>query len=465
MKKIALSACLLFLGVISAYGQAIHITSPAAGASWCRGQSYTITWTSAGAVGANVRIRLMQGTAAVQEITLATANDGSFDWPVPAATAPGSYTVRVRSKENATVDESAAFTIAACASGPVIIKQIPKFERSPVALLIPPQLRIMTLTIDQQRGTLHFGAKNLGGPMKNDAKVLFSLDGAPIAQFNWSKAGPAFELTRAVLAESNPEPFHQCTSLGSHGFAVGFAIQSPDIQGGNPSGLSSMAYYYVNQDLAVSGFNWDPSGKLTFSVGNMGKCPSFAWTYRLYRNNQLAETSPRFGSLKPGEWNTLTAAMQMPANAGGSCLFKVEVVPETPGLEMRMDNNSFEIRAVPAAARPIVLTNIQFLGEVKWWDNIPKANDEYYRLVYTLTNPESKALPQGYTTCKTYIDGALVDTRTFPIAFDPGQELVLLHDYGYPSWPILPYGIHEVGVEFSICSGYVKKKMMRPPQG
>ncbi|HEX7502044.1 MAG TPA: GPI anchored serine-threonine rich family protein [Acidobacteriota bacterium] len=129
MKKSVLSACLLFLGVIPAYAQTIHVTSPAAGASWCRGQSNTITWTSTGAVGTAVRIRLMRGTAAVQEITLDTANDGSFDWPVPAATAPGSYTVRVRSKENATVGESAAFTIAACGSGPPVAKKAPVFDR------------------------------------------------------------------------------------------------------------------------------------------------------------------------------------------------------------------------------------------------------------------------------------------------------------------------------------------------
>jgi hypothetical protein len=465
MKKTILCASLIFLGAITAYGQSIAVTSPAAGASWCRGKSYTITWTSTGAVGATVRIRLMQGATALQEITLDTANDGSFDWPIPATTAPGNYMVRVRSKENTTLDDSAAFTIADCGSGPVVIKQIPKLERPPVGLLIPPQFRLTTLTIDQERGTCHVAAKNLGGPMKNDAKVLFSLDGSPIAQLNWSKASPTFELTRVILAESNPEPFRQCTHLGSHGFAVGFAIQSPDIQGANPSGLSSMAYYYVNQDLAVSGFNWATSGKLTFNVGNMGKCPSNAWTYRLYRMNQLVETSPRFGSIKPGVWNTMTAATQMAANAGGSCLFKIEVVPETPGLEKRMDNNSYEIRAVPATALPIVITNIQVAGEVKWWDNIPKAHDEYYRLVYTLTNPELKACPLIHTTCKTYIDGGLVDTQTFPVAFDPGQQVVLLHDYGFPNWPILPYGIHEVSVEFSICSGPLKKKMTRPPQG
>ncbi len=465
MKKIVLGASLVILGAIAAFGQSIVVTSPAAGVPWCRGKSYAITWTSTGAVGATVRIRLMQGTAAIQEIALDTANDGSYDWTIPATTPPGSYTVRVRSLQNTTRGDSGALAITDCGSGPAVIRQIPKFERPPVGLLIPPQLRVTSLTIDQERGILHFEAKNLGGPMKNDAKVLFSLDGSPIAEMNWSKSSPTYALTRVILAPSNPEPFRQCTHLGSHGFAVGFAIQSPDIQGANPSGLSSMAYYYVNQDLAVSGFNWAPSGKLTFNVGNMGKCPSLAWSYRLYKMNQLVETSPRYGSLKAGDWNTMTANYQMPANAGGSCLFKVEVVPDTPGLEKRMDNNSYEIRVVPGAARPIVISNIQLAGEVKWWDNIPKTHDEYYRLVYTLTNPELKAVPLGYTTCKTYIDGALVETQTFPVSFDPGQEVVLLHDYGFPNWPIVPYGIHEVGVEFSICSGFLKKKIIRPPQG
>ena len=118
MRKSTWIAIGIILGASLLAGQTIRITSPAIGADWCRGQSYTITWTSTGAVGASVRIRLMQGATAIQEITLNTRNSGTFAWPILASTPEGNYTVRVRSLENATMSDSAAFQISSCVTPP-----------------------------------------------------------------------------------------------------------------------------------------------------------------------------------------------------------------------------------------------------------------------------------------------------------------------------------------------------------
>jgi len=118
MKKVIWMAALFILGASLASGQTIRISSPAAGTNWCRGQSCPINWTSIGAVGATVRIRLMQGSTAVQEITLSTRNSGSFPWTIPAGTPVGDYTVRVRSGENPTLGETGVFHISNCSTPP-----------------------------------------------------------------------------------------------------------------------------------------------------------------------------------------------------------------------------------------------------------------------------------------------------------------------------------------------------------
>jgi hypothetical protein len=465
MKKTLISACLLLAGITSAYGQKIHITSPAAGASWCRGQSYSITWTSTGAVGASVRIRLMQGTAAVQEITLDTANDGSFDWPVPATTAPGSYSVRVRSKENSTLDDSAAFAIAACGSGPVVVKQLPKFERPPVGLLIPPLLRITDFQVNQAQGTLTFNAKNFGGPMKQDAQVIFTLDDAQIAQYKWDKGSASIGFTRPIFWESNPESLRRCNRLGGHTFNVKLEIQSPENQGAGYAETHQTRSYTAYADLAVTGVYADAAGKLNFAVGNIGECPTCSWSYNFYVMNQLVEPSPtHFGILAPGQWASAGVTKQFSPQDLQHILLKFVVTPDCTASEKNTANNTYEASTV-APGLKVVISDIRFAGEVQWGEAIPKASDEYYRLIYTLKSIDNKAIPLCYATCKTFIDGGLVNTQTFPIEFDPLQEIVLLHDAGFPKWPVLPYGIHEVGVEISICSGYVKKKMIRPPQG
>ncbi len=102
------------MGMLSA--ATITVTNPHSGDTWKKGSTYNITWTKYGRYGsmdANVKIRLYNpaGTKKILEISNSTANDGNFSWPVPNSVANGSYVVRVRTLDNAVLDDSNEFKI------------------------------------------------------------------------------------------------------------------------------------------------------------------------------------------------------------------------------------------------------------------------------------------------------------------------------------------------------------------
>jgi hypothetical protein len=76
----------------------LTVTDPNGGESWARSSAHTITWTSTGTVGANVKIELLKGGAFYYEITSSTPNDGSFGGTIPAGTPVGNdYRIRITS--------------------------------------------------------------------------------------------------------------------------------------------------------------------------------------------------------------------------------------------------------------------------------------------------------------------------------------------------------------------------------
>lgn len=91
---------------------AILVTSPAPGAQLQKGQSCPIAWSKVGTQNAEVRILLYKGTSLTLTISARTANDGAFDWTVPAALAKGSgYVIRVKTVDNLVKGDSGAFSI------------------------------------------------------------------------------------------------------------------------------------------------------------------------------------------------------------------------------------------------------------------------------------------------------------------------------------------------------------------
>ena len=79
----------------------IIVTSPNGGENWQRGTSHEITWNSTGSAGSYVKIELYKDGVLNLMITGSTANDGSYDWPVPLDQAPGSdYKIKITSTAN-----------------------------------------------------------------------------------------------------------------------------------------------------------------------------------------------------------------------------------------------------------------------------------------------------------------------------------------------------------------------------
>ncbi len=119
MKRIlSFAALAAFVLALPAWGQVIRVTAPAAGATWCIGGSYTITWTRSGTMDDTVAIRLRLrhgGDSGTRLVINRTENDGSYGpWVVPADVTPGEYFIRINTTDGAVTDSSGAFSIAAC---------------------------------------------------------------------------------------------------------------------------------------------------------------------------------------------------------------------------------------------------------------------------------------------------------------------------------------------------------------
>jgi hypothetical protein len=170
-----ISLILLFLAPLAA--QSITVTSPAAGAQWCQGTGYAITWTSAGVSGpVAIKLRLANAPDAppVLDIVASTGNAGTYTWPVPASVPAGSYVVRVRTVSDSPLvyDDSDAFTIKACA--PTVARFPDREVPPPIALLGKPRLEVsgIDLAPNAEGFGIVFSYKNAGnGPLPKASEV------------------------------------------------------------------------------------------------------------------------------------------------------------------------------------------------------------------------------------------------------------------------------------------------------
>lgn len=99
-------------GYFTIFAPAITVTAPAAGSIWARNTVMAIAWTTKGTMAGNVKIQLFKGITKKLDIILSTENDGSYDWPIPAALAKGTYTIRITTLDNKVKGKSGAFTLA-----------------------------------------------------------------------------------------------------------------------------------------------------------------------------------------------------------------------------------------------------------------------------------------------------------------------------------------------------------------
>lgn len=409
-------------------------------------------------------IRLRHGT--VRSDLAVTENDGSWTWSVPAAQAPGTYSILVRSVDGAVTAYSPDFVVADCAVPAPAIKRAPPFER-PLPVAFPPQPRITDFTLDPRTFVARLSARNFGGAMKQDAQVVLKLGQEQIQALTWPKGRETFAWGDRLFSISGEPHLAECKLIGGGQVCLRAEILSLEIQGNPYPGLYDMECVPCWQDLMVAGFQWHSTGKLTFSVGNAGYCPSGSWTYRLYRMGELVETSPRFGSQPPGVWTQVTANYSMPASAGGSCLFRVDVIPDNAGQDNNSANNSCEFRVVPDwRAFDVIISDIRVAGEVENWENNPPATDAYWQLIPILKNTGNASYPEVYAHIQVAIDGRQVMDQRVTIALDPHEEVAICHSRFGIHMPVLPYGNHEVTVAVSnLCPVPMKKRLMRPPLG
>ena len=86
---------------------AITVTAPNGGQSWVRGTVQSITWTSSGSPGANVKIELLKGGVLNRVISSNTTNDGSYSWTILSTQTLGTdYKIRITSTSITTIKDS-----------------------------------------------------------------------------------------------------------------------------------------------------------------------------------------------------------------------------------------------------------------------------------------------------------------------------------------------------------------------
>jgi Ser-Thr-rich glycosyl-phosphatidyl-inositol-anchored membrane family len=83
----------------------ITVTSPTTGASWARGSTHSITWSSTGSPGANVKIQLLKAGVLVSTITTSVpTSTHTFTWKVPTTLSLATtYQIKIVSTTNAAV--------------------------------------------------------------------------------------------------------------------------------------------------------------------------------------------------------------------------------------------------------------------------------------------------------------------------------------------------------------------------
>ncbi len=115
MKRLIVLIFIMFVSVGIIFSQSVNVTSPAAGVTWNKGATKTITWTSPGCQSGDVKINIFKNSIdqANFVLQLTGPNTGSKSWTIPSNFDNGTYYIRVKTDpaETGCLGDSEAFTI------------------------------------------------------------------------------------------------------------------------------------------------------------------------------------------------------------------------------------------------------------------------------------------------------------------------------------------------------------------
>jgi len=275
MKKIFLFLLVfgVSMGILTA--QEITVNSPAAGVTWEKGQSKSITWAKSGTMDPNVKITLRNPDDSLHSvITMSTPNDGNYPWVIPASIPDGSYMIRVKTTDNQVWDNSGAFTIATGSS-------IPEFK--PVGtlqahLIKTPDLKV-TITPTPvspgagQKIVVAFKTTNIGEGKSKDT-VMKAFAGQHLkGSWNVGELQPGDHYTKTV--EVTPD-------------GPGYYLWSARVDENNNIGDSKRANNYAKLKQIVKG----PDLVVAFDGGIRSIITTTATVKGYVRNNGQSKSAP-----------------------------------------------------------------------------------------------------------------------------------------------------------------------------
>jgi hypothetical protein len=111
----------------------LTVVSPNGGKSWTRGTTPTISWTSTGSVGSDVKIELLKAGEVDHTLSASTPNDGSYaDWTIPSAQAEGAdYRIRITDTHSTITDSSDGEFVIKGPDGSCFTMNVPSDENKP----------------------------------------------------------------------------------------------------------------------------------------------------------------------------------------------------------------------------------------------------------------------------------------------------------------------------------------------
>ncbi len=364
MKKLQI---LVFVFMVSAglmLSQVVHVTSPAAGASYNKGDIVNIIWTSPNCQSGDVKINIFKNSTDpanfVEQLT--GPNTGSKQWTIPQSYTDGNYILRVKTDpaETGCLGDSGVFTIGS----------------------IVPQGSITVST---------------------PSNIITGND----CMINWTSTGTVGSAVHVLLFNQagNAQVYliaHNTNNDGSHTWPVSGSFQTGDYRikvqnlDGSISGISGVfkisnfittlrpseghVYFAPTPDLKITIIPvTGPTAEVNketlmqFKVDNIGNGTSQETTLKVYMGQKNTDTWV-IKSIEPGRFRYKTKNFT-PTTAGGYIAWAAKVDEENKIGDSKRDNNYAKYKmivngpdlvvAFDGNIRSIITTTARVKGYIK----------------------------------------------------------------------------------------------------